>query len=224
MKLFADWGIPTPRCQLTKSVDEAVAFANEIGYPVVIKIASYDIIHKSDVGGVKTGIADEASLRAAYDAMLKTVQEKCPEAAIEGINVMQNLEAGVECIVGMTRDPQFGCAVMFGLGGIFVEVLRDVALQLAPITREEALAMIQKIKGSKLLTGWRGSAPCDLEAVADIIVKVAELSEANAEIRELDAPMLNTLIDHITVAEPEVVNGELEQKVTIYYNFIGSIQ
>lgn len=205
MKLFADWGIPTPRCQLTKSVDEAVAFANEIGYPMVIKISSYDIIHKSDVGGVKTGIADEASLRAAYGAMLKTVQEKCPEAAIEGINVMQNLEAGVECIVGMTRDPQFGCAVMFGLGGIFVEVLRDVALQLAPITREEALAMIQKIKGSKLLTGWRGSAPCDLEAVADIIVKVAELSEANEEIRELDINPVFVYEDGAVIADARVL-------------------
>ena len=137
--------------------------------------------------------------------MLKTVQEKCPEAAIEGINVMQNLEAGVECIVGMTRDPQFGCAIMFGLGGIFVEVLRDVALQLAPITREEALAMIQKIKGSKLLTGWRGSAPCDLEAVADIIVKVAELSEANEEIRELDINPVFVYEDGAVIADARVL-------------------
>ncbi len=186
MELFSQYGIPTPKCKLTKDANEAAAFAAEIGYPVVIKISSYDIIHKSDVGGVKVGIADEAALREAYAAMLDSVKEKCPGAVIEGINVMQSLEPGVECIVGMTKDSQLGNAIMFGLGGIFVELLKDVSLQLAPVSKEEAYEMINGIKGVKLLTGYRGSAPKDIDAIADLIMKVSELAEANPEIKELD--------------------------------------
>ena len=205
MALFSEYGIPVPFCKLTKNAEEAVAFASEIGYPVVIKITSYDIVHKSDVGGVITGIKDEEMLRSCYEQMMNSVSEKCPDAVIEGINVMENLDPGQECIVGMTKDPQLGNAVMFGLGGVFVEVLKDVSLQLTPVSREEAGAMIKDIKGSELLTGYRGNDPCDVDAVADLIMKVSKLADANPEIRELDINPVFVYKDGVKIADARVI-------------------
>lgn len=185
-ELFAAYGIPVSRCRLAKTADEAVRFAVEIGYPVVLKIVSPDILHKSDAGGVKLGLADEFGVRSAYAEIKKNVLAYRPDARIEGILVSEMLPAGLETIIGMTLDVSFGPAFMFGLGGIFVEVLRDVSFRVLPLTKTDALDMIHEIKGYPLIQGIRGEKPKDEDALAELIVKVAKMVEENPEIKELD--------------------------------------
>ena len=184
--LFGAYGIPVPRCRLAKTEEEAVRFAAEIGYPVVLKIVSPDILHKSDAGGVKVNLADEQSVRNAYTGILKNVYAYRQSARLEGILVSEMLPTGLETIIGMTQDVSFGPAFMFGLGGIFVEVLRDVSFRVLPLHKADALEMIREIKGYALLGGVRGEAKKDEEALADLIVKVAKMVEENPEIKELD--------------------------------------
>ncbi len=205
MELFSQYGINTPKCRLTHSPDEAAAAAADIGYPVVLKISSHDIVHKSDVGGVAAGLADEDALRKAYGNILTSAAEKAPNAEIAGINVMEMAEQGLECIVGMNKDDQFGNVIMFGLGGIFVEVLKDVSLQLMPITKDEAYEMISQIRGAKLLTGYRGSAPKDVDAVADLICRVADMVQDNPEIKELDINPVFVYEDGVKVVDARVI-------------------
>lgn len=186
LTLLQECGIPVPRWALTATEEEALEAARTIGFPVVLKIVSKDILHKSDVGGVKVGMEDEQALRQAYRAIQDSVARHCPTAQVEGILVEDCSPSGLECIVGMTRDPQLGAALMFGLGGVFVEVLRDVAFQLVPICEEEAHEMVTSIKGAKLLTGYRGQVPRDLAAIEDLLQKVSSFVQAHPEINELD--------------------------------------
>lgn len=205
MKLFSDYGIATPKCKLTRNVEEAANYAAIIGYPVTLKISSHDIIHKSDVGGVIPGIKTENDLRNAFSQILSNVAKHAPNAIISGINVMENADTGIECIVGMNKDDQFGNVIMFGLGGIFVEVLKDVSLQLMPISREEAYDMIGQIKGAKLLTGHRGSAPKDTDAIADLILQVSKMVMENPEIKELDINPVFVYEDGLKVVDARVL-------------------
>jgi len=175
-----------PRYRLAKTADEAVRFAVEIGYPVVLKIVSPDILHKSDAGGVKLRLADEFGVRSAYQQIMKSVKAYRPDAELTGILVCETLPAGLETIIGMTQDVSFGPAIMFGLGGVFVEVLRDVSFRVLPLTKADAHEIIREIKGFTLLKGIRGETPKDVEALADLIVKVAKMVEENPEIKELD--------------------------------------
>jgi acetate---CoA ligase (ADP-forming) subunit beta len=184
--LFADYGIPVPRCRLAKSMEDAVRFAAEIGFPVVLKIVSPDILHKSDAGGVKINLADEQGVRSAYASIVKSVHAFHPNARLEGVLVSEMLPAGLETIIGMTQDVSFGPAFMFGLGGIFVELLKDVSFRVLPLEKSDALEMIREIKGYALLRGIRGETQKDEEALADLIVKVAKMVEENPEIKELD--------------------------------------
>ena len=184
--LFGDYGIPAPNCCLAKSEAEALDAAQAIGYPVVLKIVSPDILHKSDAGGVKVNISGPDSLTAAYAEILSSVKAYNPAARIEGILVCQMLKPGVETIIGMTRDASFGPALMFGLGGIFVEVLKDVSFRVLPISKADALAMIGEIKGYPLLQGIRGKEPQDVEALAGLLLKVGDMIRDNPEIKELD--------------------------------------
>ena len=185
-ELFSAHGIPAPRCKLVKTQDEAVEAAEQIGYPVVLKIVSKDILHKSDAGGVAVKLADGPAVREAYDKILKNARAYAPDATIDGILVCEMLTQGVECIIGMLQDASFGPVMMFGLGGIFVEVLKDVAFRVLPLTKADALAMIEEIKGSALLMGARGQAKLDCDAMAELILKVASMVEANPQIREID--------------------------------------
>lgn len=185
-QLFASYGIPVPRCQLAKTADEAVRFASEIGYPVVLKIVSRDILHKSEAGGVKVKLIDEESVRAAYAGIMQSVLVYRADARVEGILVCEMLPVGLETIIGMTQDVSFGPAFMFGLGGIFVELLKDVSFRVLPLTKSDALDMIGEIKGYHLLSGIRGEKPKDIDSLAELIVKVASLVEENPEIKELD--------------------------------------
>ena len=149
--------------RLCVGAGEAVDTAERIGFPVVMKIVSPDIVHKSDVGGVRVSLANAEQVRDAYDLMMLRVQRRIPDATLRGVYVEKMGARGREVILGMTRDPQFGPMLMFGLGGIFVEVMKDVTFHLAPITAEEALQMLKGTRSYALLQGARGQAPVDLE-------------------------------------------------------------
>lgn len=186
MQLLSEYGLPTPKHALTTDPDQAADTAREIGFPVVLKVVSPAILHKSDVGGVRVGLKTEAEVKDAYREILLNIERRTNNASIVGILVASQASPGLECIVGMTSDPQFGPALMFGLGGIFVEVLKDVSFRLLPISKEEAEDMIKETKGYKLIQGIRGEKPKDFTALVDIILKLSLLIEENPEIKELD--------------------------------------
>lgn len=171
---------------LATSAEEAVDIANRIGYPVVLKISSPDIIHKSDFGGVRVNLANAEQVRDAWDLMMLRVQRRAPKAHIRGAYVEKMGPRGREVILGMTRDPQFGPMLMFGLGGIFVEVMKDVTFHLAPITRDEAMQMLMGTRSYALLKGARGQAPVDLMELATALQRISQLATDYPEIMELD--------------------------------------
>ncbi len=185
-ELFRDYGIPVPQCRLATSAEAAAAAAEAIGYPVALKIVSRHILHKSDAGGVKTNISSAQGVNEAYQEIIAGAQAYRPGAEIAGILVCQMLRPGLETIIGMTKDASFGPTLMFGLGGIFVEVLKDVSFRVLPLTEEAALEMIAEIKGYRLLQGIRGEKPKDIQALAGLLLKTARLVEENPDIQELD--------------------------------------
>ncbi|MGD2086910.1 MAG: acetate--CoA ligase family protein [Candidatus Aminicenantes bacterium] len=174
-----------PQSTLANSIDEAVRFGNQVGYPLAMKISSPDILHKSDVGGVRIGLENATEVEDAYELMMLRVKRKMPDAEIRGI-LMEKMVEGKEVIIGMKKDPQFGPMLMFGQGGIFVEVLKDVTFYLTPVTREEALEMIRRTRTYKLLTGVRGQPGVDIEAIVDCLVRVSQLVVDFPEIEEID--------------------------------------
>ncbi len=178
--------IPVPKSKLCETADEAVEWAEEIGYPVVMKIASPDILHKTDIGGVKLNIRTAADVRDAFDLLTYRATRYMPDADIWGCNVQQQVYGGKEVIVGMNRDPQFGPLVMLGLGGIYVEVLKDVAFRIAPFSRKEAGEMMRELRSFNLLLGVRGEARSDLKALADVLLKVSQMVTDFGEIVEMD--------------------------------------
>lgn len=180
------FGISTTRHIVTSSRADAIQAAASIGYPVVLKIVSPDISHKTDVGGVKLGIKDDEGVRDAYDEIIRSVKKMQPDARIEGILVQEMATPSTEVIVGGLRDPQFGPAVMFGLGGIFVEVFKDVSFRIAPVEAYEALDMIHDIKGVKVLKGFRGREAADISALVQTIVQVSDIMVSVEEIKEID--------------------------------------
>ena len=188
-KLLSKYGISVTKESIANSPDEAFAIASQIGTPVAMKISSPDISHKSDVGGVVLNVsAPEA--RSTYDNILLQIKKAIPDARIEGILVQQMAPPGHETIIGLKKDAQFGHAIMFGLGGIFVEVYKDVSFRVVPIERNEALDMISEIKGYPILKGIRGRKPADIEAIARVLVSVSEMAQKE-NIVELD---INPLI------------------------------
>jgi len=191
--LLAAYDIPVLDYRLAASSKEAGAMAGEVGFPVVMKIVSPDVIHKSDAGGVKLNIADGEATARGYDDILQAVNEAVPGVGIEGVLIAPMISGGVEVIMGMLRDPQFGPAVMFGLGGIFVEILKDVVFEIAPVERPEAEQMIKSIKGYPLLAGARGSQASHLESLIDIVTGLSRLALELPEIKEIDLnPVLAT--------------------------------
>ncbi len=189
--VLAAYGIDQPAAGLARSADEAGQIAAEIGFPVALKIVSPDIFHKSEAGGIALKLGDVEQVHAAFDEMMARVQQRQPEARIEGALVTQMALPGHELIVGMRRDPQFGPLVMFGLGGIYVELLKDVAFRVAPFSRAETLAMIGETHAGKLLQGLRGQPPSDIDAVAEVIQRMAQLALDQPRIQEID---INPLI------------------------------
>jgi acyl-CoA synthetase (NDP forming) len=173
---LAPCGIPSPAEGLARSADEAVALLRSLGRPVALKLQSPDLTHKSDVGGVRLGLASEAAVREAYAAIMAAVAERSPTAEVRGVLVQRMVEDGVEVILGARVDPDFGPLVLVGLGGVFVEVFRDVALRLAPVSGAEARAMVESLRGAPLLRGARGRPPADLAALTGAIVRFSELA------------------------------------------------
>jgi acetyltransferase len=187
------YGFTIPQSELAKDADEAVRMAGEIGYPVVLKIASPDILHKTDVGGVKVNLGSAEEVRDAYDLMVYRAQRYVPGANIWGCLVQEMTPKGMEVLVGMNRDPQFGPLVTFALGGIYVEVLKDATFRVAPFSREEAQVMLNEIRAKALLDGVRGAPPVDKEATVDALLRIGQLVQDFPEIVELDINPLMVL-------------------------------
>jgi acetyltransferase len=186
--VFSAYGLPVTRTVLAKSEDEAVKMAYEVGYPVVMKIVSPDILHKSDAGGVKVNIKDENGVREAFRTIMKNAKAYKENARIHGIAVQEMAPWGTEVILGSVNDATFGPTMMFGLGGIFVEVLKDVTFRVAPVAKGQALRMLGEIRGAPILSGVRGEAPRDKEALADTICAYASMIvDLKDEISESDA-------------------------------------
>ncbi|HEY8139667.1 MAG TPA: acetate--CoA ligase family protein [Nitrososphaera sp.] len=180
------YGFPTPKSILGATEEECVRGANEIGYPVVMKIASPDIIHKSDAGGVKVGVKTEEELRAAFRSIMENAKKYKADAKIKGVLVQEMVKSAKETILGASQDQTFGPVIMFGLGGIYVEVLKDVVFRVAPIDEREAANMVESIKTIKLLKGVRGEKPSDLKAIADSLQRLSQLVVDFPEIKEFD--------------------------------------
>lgn len=191
--LMHEAGVPVVRTILAASAEEAKSIADELGYPVALKVVSPDITHKSDVGGVVLDLADAAAVEAAFASIVENSKCAVPDAVIEGVAVQNMAPAGTEIIVGMTTDPQFGPVVMFGLGGVMVEVMKDVTFRVLPLTERDVRQMVDDIKGRSILDGVRGAPPADVAAIADALLKVAGFVTANPEVRELD---LNPMLVH----------------------------
>ena len=191
-ELLRGSNIPVPAHGVARDEEEAVRIAGEIGYPVVLKIVSPDIIHKSDIGGVVRGVYDAREVRSAYLGILSAVRARAPGAAVDGIIVEQELAPGLEVLVGGKTDQAFGKVISFGLGGTLVEVLRDVALRLLPLGREEARDMVREIRGWRLIAGYRGEPPKDEEALLDLILAAVRMF-GQEDISEFD---LNPVILH----------------------------
>lgn len=187
------YGLRIPKSILARNVDEAISAAESIGYPVVMKIASPDILHKSDIGGVRLNVRDAEQVRDLFDLIIYRAQRYMPTAEIWGISVQEMVPRGKETIIGVNRDPQFGPLLMFGLGGIYVEVLKDVTFRIAPISRLEAQEMISEIRTYNLLRGVRGEKPSDLDAIADTLLRISQLVTDFPEIVEMD---INPLMVH----------------------------
>ena len=179
-------GIPVIETKLAKTLKEAVAISQKMGFPIALKIASPDIVHKSDSGGVKLSLQNVAEVKAAFKEIVDGAQKINPSASIEGVSVQKMAKPGTEVIVGTSKDPQFGPVIMFGLGGIFVEVLKDVSFRIIPLSKKDALEMIEEIKGYPVLKGYRGKEPADISALVEIILKISKVMEQNPEIKELE--------------------------------------
>jgi acyl-CoA synthetase (NDP forming) len=185
------YGIPAIGTAISKTLQETVEAAEEIGYPLVMKIISPQISHKSDVGGIKLNLNNAEDVKVAYEDMMSKIPEKVPNAVLEGVQLQKMVSGGKEVIIGMIRDPTFGPTLMFGLGGIYVEILKDVKFAVAPVNVNDAANMISGIRTHKLLEGSRGSEPVDIEAIKNIILRVSQLVTDFPEISEFE---INPLI------------------------------
>ena len=190
-ELLSKSGIPVPKYSVASSEEEAIKIATRLGFPLVMKIVSPDIIHKTDIGGIKMNIINLPQVRESYKNIICNVRKNKPEARINGMLLCKQAPKGVEVIVGMIRDPQFGPTVMFGLGGIFIEILKDVTFRVCPVERTDIEEMLTEIEGIKMLQGYRGQPSCDVNAIIDIILEISRLALDYPVIKEID---LNPII------------------------------
>jgi acyl-CoA synthetase (NDP forming) len=186
VEFLQTYGLPVPNGKLASTAEEAVRIAGEIGYPVVLKVVSDDIVHKSEVRGVALNLGSEKEVKDAWEQILTGVKSARPEASVRGMYVIPMVTGSEEIILGIKRDPSFGPVLMFGMGGIFVEVFRDVSFGVAPLSREEAVRMIEGTRAYQILSGARGRNPRDLESLVDALLRLGRLAEDFPEIEELD--------------------------------------
>jgi acyl-CoA synthetase (NDP forming) len=205
--LLKEYGIPLPEAELVCDCEKAVEVARKISCPLAMKVVSPDIIHKSDAGGIKLNLKDEKDVEKAFEEIIENACKLTSKERVIGTLISPMVAKGQECIIGMIRDPQFGPVIMFGLGGIFVEVLKDVSFRVAPLAEEDIDQMIMDIKGYKVLSGIRGEAPKDIKAIKGILSKISEIAIDHPEINEID---LNPVIVHekgISIVDSRVILG-----------------
>ena len=184
-KILLQEGFPINPTGFGTNLDEVLAEVEKIGFPVVLKVSSQDVIHKSDIGGVVIGIRSVHDLKEQYEIMCQKITQKVPDAQIEGY-IIEKMESGIELLVGSTLDPMFGPILAFGLGGIYVEVLKDVVFRLIPIECEDATEMLSEIKAAKILDGIRGQPPVNKKALVNLLMKTSNFINRHPEIEELD--------------------------------------
>ncbi len=185
-QVLAEAGIPVVPTRLATTPQEAAAAARELGFPAVLKVVSPDILHKSDVGGVRLGLQSAEEVARAFEEVVASARRHAPDARIEGVAVQPQASPGIEVILGLSTDAQFGPVLMFGLGGILVEVLRDVSFRIVPITPRDAREMVREIRAFPVLQGYRGQPPADLEALERMLLRLSEFAQAHPEVEELD--------------------------------------
>ena len=190
-EILALGAVPVPRFVVIEDVNEVIDAAEEFGYPLVLKVVSSDIRHKSDVGGVSLDIKDPSELSERLSLMLLHIADESPMSLIEGFILEEMLPKGVEVVVGAIKDDQFGVVIMFGTGGVTVELMGDVSFRLAPVERDEVLEMIKEVRGFPLLEGYRGDSAKDIDSVVELILKVAKIVEETDGLKELE---INPLI------------------------------
>jgi acyl-CoA synthetase (NDP forming) len=210
-ELLEQAGIAVNDTRLAISRDEAVYMSRQIGFPVALKIASADVTHKSDGGGVRLGLRTARQVARAYDDILAAVKHRYPEAAVQGVSVQKMARPGVEVIIGMSKDAQFGPVLMFGIGGVLVEILKDVSFRIVPLTRRDTHEMVREIKGYPLLEGYRGQEPADVSYLEELLLKVSRLVEATPEIKELDINPLFAYSDGAVAVDARVILEENTQ-------------
>jgi len=204
-ELLKEYNISLPEAQLADSAEKAVEVGNSMGYPLAMKVVSPDIIHKSDAGGIKLGINNQKDMKTAFEEIIANAGKVAERKNIRGALISPMAKKGQECIIGMIKDAQFGPVIMFGLGGIFVEVLKDVSFRVAPLAEDDIDEMVREIKGYKILTGIRGEKAKDIDAIKDILFKLSEIVIDNPEIKEID---LNPVIVHekgLSVVDSRVI-------------------
>ena len=207
-ELISGVGITTVETRLTRSQKSAIAISKEMGFPVVLKLVSPDITHKSDVGGVRVGLTNGSQVGRAYREIMAAAKQSNPRAQVEGVAVQSMIAAGVEVIIGMSKDSQFGPVMMFGLGGILVELLKDVSFRVVPLNRRDASEMIREVKGYPLLDGFRGQEPVNIALLEEMILKVSDFAERNPEIKELDLNPVIVSKDSAVAVDARIVLEE----------------
>ena len=204
-QVLKEAGLNVVETRLARSKAEAQSIAKEIGFPAVLKILSPDIVHKSDIGGVRLGLESAAAVGTAYDEIIAAAKKASPKANIHGISVQIMARQGVEVILGVTKDPQFGPVLMFGLGGVLVEVLKDVSFRIVPLNKRDASQMVHEIKGYPLLEGYRGQEPANVPALEEEILKLSNFVDAHPEIKELDLNPIFAYKDGVTAVDARIV-------------------
>lgn len=185
-QVLANAGIDVVQTELAATSDDAVSISDRICYPVALKIVSNDITHKSDIGGVKLSLMSREDVVAAYDEITSIVARNFPKAVVQGVAVQKMVRPGVELILGMNDDAQFGPVLMFGIGGIFTEIMKDVSFRIVPLDKQDAHDMIHEIKGFPLLNGYRGQEPVDTDNLENMLLRISEFVASQPEIKEMD--------------------------------------
>ncbi|MCF8011102.1 MAG: acetate--CoA ligase family protein [Clostridiales bacterium] len=205
-EMLKEYGMPFPDCKIAKSEEDAIEAAKEIDFPIVAKIDSPDILHKSDTGCVKLNLNAENEVKEAFNEIMNNAQKHYPNARINGVQINNMVASGTEMIIGVNNDPQFGPCVLCGLGGVFVEVFKDTSLCLAPVSRDEAYKMVNSLKGVKLLRGYRGNKPADIDAYVEAIVNVSRFAcDHKDELKELDINPIFVYENNVCVVDALVV-------------------
>jgi acyl-CoA synthetase (NDP forming) len=207
-ELLKQAGINVIETRLATSREEALSMSKKMGFPVALKITSPDVVHKSDAGGVKLNLETEEQAGQAYDDIIAAVKRQYPDAVIQGVSVQKMARPGVEVIIGVSKDAQFGPVIMFGLGGILVEILKDVSFRIVPLEKRDAREMIREIKGYPVLEGYRGQEPVDVENLEELVLKVSDFVDKHPSVEELDLNPVIAYGDGAVAVDARVILGE----------------